>query len=102
MCLIVDVFNLYVNIVNMVICVTIMVICVMVMVTDNSFVLVIYATEKATLWHTLSTIINKRHIVVELKTIRYNPTCMTQILTIWHLSHMFCQRSMQQNLVSIT
>jgi hypothetical protein len=54
MCLIVDVFNLYVNIVNMVICV-------MVMVTDNSFVLVIYATEKATLWHTLSTIINKRH-----------------------------------------
>jgi hypothetical protein len=61
MCLIVDVFNLYVNIVNMVICVTIMVICVMVMVTDNSFVLVIYATEKATLWHTLSTIINKRH-----------------------------------------
>jgi hypothetical protein len=46
--------------------------------------------------------INERHTLIEPKAIRYNPICMTHILTIWHLRHVFHQRSLQQKLVPVT
>jgi hypothetical protein len=38
--------------------------------------------------------INEWHTVIEPKTIIYNPMCLTQVPTIWHLKSMFRQRSL--------
>jgi hypothetical protein len=39
--------------------------------------------------------INERHTIIEPKTISYNPMCLTQVLTIWHLRSMFRQCHMR-------
>jgi hypothetical protein len=47
-------------------------------------------------------VVNERHTIIQSKTIRYNPMCLTQVSTIWHLRRMFRKRSLQQNLISVT
>jgi hypothetical protein len=46
--------------------------------------------------------INERYTIIEPKTISYNPMCLTQVPTIWHLRSMLHQRSLQQSLFPFT
>jgi hypothetical protein len=55
-----------------------------------------------TLLYNYIVMINEKHIIIEPKTINYNPMCLAQVSIIWHLRSMFRQRSLQHSLVLVT
>jgi hypothetical protein len=61
----------------------------------------IYCLKYNTLLYDEIVKVTRSHTNVQPKVISYNTMCLTQILTIWHIGCMFCQRTLQQNLFPV-